>query len=259
MTCLLFDADTLVYRFSAGTQKDIVWDDDTASHYADPRIAAIALDDFVEELCQRFNARPVMCLSDPVVNWRHDVLPSYKEQRADFERPVTWADLRAHIERHYRTYLEDRLEGDDLLGLLMTSKRKISGAKVCVSIDKDMKTVPGRHFNPDKGKVFTVTPAQALRFHLFQTLTGDRVDNYKGCPGIGSVRAEALLATSEAEAAPGAMDWYPLAWSRILEAFENKGLTKDDALVQARVARILQDQDYDWHEKTISYWYPPII
>ncbi len=256
MTTILFDADTLVYRFSAGTQKDIDWGDDAKSSYADPRVASAALDDFVEKLCIEFEGNPIMCLSDPVANWRHDILDTYKEQRADFERPVTWADLRSHIQRHYRTFLEDRLEGDDLLGLLMTSKRKLPGSKICVSIDKDMKTVPGRHYNPDRQKLFTIKPEEALRFHLMQTLTGDRVDNYKGCPGIGSVRAEAILKAAEDEGGPG---WYQLAWSRIAEAFMAKGLGLQGALQQARVARILQGQDYDWHEKTIAHWQPPII
>lgn len=256
MTTILFDADTLAYRFSAGTQKDVVWGDDAKSSYADPSVAAAAMDTFVEDLCDEFDGRPIMCLSDPVLNWRHDILPSYKEQRAEFERPLTWADLRSHIQRHYRTYLEDRLEGDDILGLLMTSKRKLPGAKICVSIDKDMKTVPGRHYNPDKGKLFTVTPEAALRYHLTQTLTGDRVDNYKGCPGIGGVRAEGLLKLAEEE---GGAHWYPLAWQRIVEAFECKGLGVGEALQQARVARILQDQDYDWQSKEISYWQPPLM
>lgn len=255
MTSLLFDADTLVYRFSAGTQKDIAWSDDAKSSFCDPLVAARLLDEFVEDLCDRFEGRPIMALSDPVTNWRHNILRSYKEQRADFERPVTWADLRTHIQRHYKTYLEPGLEGDDILGLLMTSKRKLSGKKLCVSIDKDMKTIPGRHYNPDTGRTFTVSPEAALRFHLLQTLTGDRVDNYKGCPGIGSVRAEALMKGAEDEGGPL---WYPLAWQRIVEAFTNRGLTAADAIVQARVARILQNGDYDWHEKTISYWHPPL-
>ena len=254
MTHLLFDADTLVYRYSAGNERQISWTDEDVSHFADPDTAAFQLDSYVAGLSEKFSARPVMCLSDPTDNWRFDLLPSYKLNRADFIRPMAWHFLREHIRRTYKTYEKPRLEGDDVLGILMTSKRIIKGDKVCVSIDKDLKTIPGRHFNPDKRSIFKITDEEALYNHLFQTLVGDRVDNYKGCPGIGAKRAQGLLQGAKAEGGPL---WYSLAWEWVVEAFERKELTIEDALVQARVSRIMHAEDYQDGE--IRYWQPPLI
>ena len=41
-----------------------------------------------------------------------------------------------------------------------------------------------------------------------------------------------------------------------MEAFEKKGLTEDDALLQARVARILRASDYDFKKKEPIMWTP---
>jgi hypothetical protein len=42
-----------------------------------------------------------------------------------------------------------------------------------------------------------ITEAQADRFHMIQTLTGDVTDGYPGCPGIGPVKAEQILNVRE--------------------------------------------------------------
>jgi len=39
-------------------------------------------------------------------------------------------------------------------------------------------------------------------------------------------------------------------------AFESRGLTEEDALIQARVARILRADDYDFKESQPILWSP---
>ena len=60
---------------------------------------------------------------------------------------------------------------------------------------------------------------------------GDRADNYAGCPGVGDVTARKLLEKD-------------CSWDTVVSAFEKVGLSEEDALVQARVARILRNTDY---------------
>jgi len=43
-------------------------------------------------------------------------------------------------------------------------------------------------------------------------------------------------------------------WPVVVAAFEKQGLTEDDALVQARLARILRPNDYDG--ESITLWQP---
>jgi DNA polymerase-1 len=48
------------------------------------------------------------------------------------------------------------------------------------------------------------------------------------------------------------------AWKfGVVPAYEAKGLTADDALVQARVSKILQHTDYNFTRKEPILWTPP--
>ena len=133
------------------------------------------------------------------------------------------------------------LEGDDVLGIMATMKS--TEERIIVSIDKDMKTVPGRYARDDF-EVIEVSEDQADTWHLFQALTGDIVDGYKGCPGVGPKKAEAILDGSK----------HP--WEAVVTTFVKAGLTEDDALVQARVARILRASDYNFKAKQPILWRP---
>jgi DNA polymerase-1 len=45
-------------------------------------------------------------------------------------------------------------------------------------------------------------------------------------------------------------------WEAIVEAYESKGFTEEDALVQARVARILRKDDWDFDNNCHKLWTP---
>ena len=45
-------------------------------------------------------------------------------------------------------------------------------------------------------------------------------------------------------------------WSAVVSTFEAKGLTHADALLQARLARILRREDYDRETGEITLWTP---
>ena len=44
-------------------------------------------------------------------------------------------------------------------------------------------------------------------------------------------------------------------WETVVKAFERKNLTEDDALMNARLAKILQVEDYDLPSTTV-FWQP---
>jgi DNA polymerase I len=150
-------------------------------------------------------------------------------------------------------HLIEGLEADDVMGILATTD-KYSDRAVIVSIDKDMRTIPGRHLNPAKDtRIVTVTPDEADYAWMTQTLVGDSSDGYKGCPGVGPVGAYKILPAlgrrSEGE-------WLKRAWPLVVSAFAGKKLSEDDALMQARMARILRRSDYDKTTKEVILWHP---
>ena len=71
-----------------------------------------------------------------------------------------------------------------------------------------------------------------------------QTDGYSGCPGIGIKRATTIFENKG------------YSWKTVVEAFEEKGFTESDALVNARLARILTVDDYDFKKKKPRLWNP---
>ena len=97
-----------------------------------------------------------------------------------------------------------------------------------------MRQIPGKLY--DFKETVEITPEEGARWHLIQTMAGDNTDGYAGVPGIGVKKAEKIFAEKG------------YTWKAVVETFEEKDMTEEDALVNARLARILTTDDYD-HEK----------
>lgn len=261
MRVLLLDSDVLVYRFAYACEAPVRWDEDTWTYYGDLGKAKREMLHFVKELVENMAADEVRhFLSDSKENWRREVYDGYKGKRSGWmevaqgmipkhgpRRPMLWKPMRDWLVEEHGALIVDGLEGDDLLGLEATAPS--TNTFIMVSIDKDMRTVPGWHFNPDLplDGVFQVTEEQAARYHMFQTLMGDATDGYPGCKGVGKVRAAKIL--------DGADTWENGMWDAVVNAYERAKLTEHDALMNARVARIMQHGDYVDGE--VRLWEPP--
>lgn len=253
MRTLLIDADIVAFQHAAAAQKSWDWDDGDVTTQVDeldnvtPHIEAT-----LENLRKRLRANAfIICLSCPAdEGWRRKILPAYKANRGT--KPELLGAIKGWLHDNYRTYLKPTLEADDVMGILSTHPKLIPGEKVIVSIDKDMQTIPGLLFNPNKDtKPRLITEEEANHWHLYQTLVGDTTDNYKGCPGVGPKKAEVILLTADDDGtAPGGK------WPGVVRAFKDRGLTEDDALLQARVARICRHTDYDFKRKEVILWAP---
>lgn len=257
----LLDADIIAYQIAATTQSAINWGDGDVQQYAyDPRIVEDNIDHSIGSLIEKLKLDDVVvCLTD-ATNFRKTVLPSYKMNRAGSLKPLHLTYAKEYMEKNYPTYKKPHLEADDVMGILSTHPKIIKGKKVIVSIDKDMKQIPGWLYNPDKDKKpRLVTAHEGQIFHAYQTLRGDPVDGYSGCPKVGDVNANRIIQEAIDEGTPWA-DHHNLGvlfWQHIVKTFEAAGLTEEDALVQARCARILQWQDYDYTNNEVILWQPP--
>jgi DNA polymerase-1 len=87
----------------------------------------------------------------------------------------------------------------------------------------------------------------ANRNWMTQALVGDTSDNYPGLKGFGPVKAEKLLAEHHT---------LPAMWSAVVGAYRKAGGTFGDALLNARMARILRYGDYDFTAATVELWDP---
>lgn len=245
----VIDADIMLYRVCSMVEQAIDWGDDRWTLHADAREAKLAIDSEIASLCQSVGAsRCVLCFTAER-NWRTAVYKDYKANRKSVRKPVCFVPVKSYLLNEYDTMTEADLEADDCIGLIATGpKSRWRGCSrvVVISEDKDLRSIPGWLFNPGKESMTEITTAEADRFHLYQTLVGDAVDNYGGCPGIGPVKAERLLETSP-------------TWETVVSAYEEAGLSEADALTQARVARILRHREYNFRTKEISLWKPRSI
>ena len=85
---------------------------------------------------------------------------------------------------------------------------------------------------------------------MFQTLTGDPTDGYKGCPSVGKVTAEKILTPHKNN--------YKKMWEAVVETYKSKGLSSKVALLEARMARIVRASDYNFKTKQPILWSPPV-
>ena len=226
---LLIDADYIVYKACAGAEYDIDWGNDVimvASKYSEAfNNAQRDLKKIDEKFLWDTPTEMILFFSSSV-NFRKQVMPAYKGHR-NRKKPCGYVKVINELSEHYQVIRLEGLEADDALGIYATKHE----GNILVSPDKDMRQIPGRLFNMEDTEV--IDPEDGRRWHLVQTLAGDQTDGYSGAPGFG-------VKTS--------YKWFDengYTWEAVVKAFESKGLSEDTALMNARLAKILDVNHYD--------------
>jgi DNA polymerase-1 len=197
---LLIDGDEFLFRAAAAVEQEVRFNEvldepdwnEPPIHvlFSNPVQARKALDEMLERIFERFGTdNHYLCFSSPP-NFRFGVDPTYKNNRATSRKPLCYHQLRVDVEKDYTCKALPGLEADDVMGIFATCPG-IKGQKIIVSQDKDMQTIPTQVWR--QGDLVTISEAEADYYHMFQTLVGDTSDGYKGCPGVGKVKAEKLL------------------------------------------------------------------
>ena len=173
-------------------------------------------------------------------NFRKKIFPDYKGHRMK-RKPLGYRRLINHCKENYKFCILPTLEADDAIGIDAT--RFADPENIVVSPDKDMKQIPSNLWNLSDD-VVEITVEDGDRWHLIQTLSGDPTDGYSGCPGIGVKRATELLDKNENQ------------WEAVCKAYRDRGLSDDDALLNARLAKILRNENYDHDRNQPILWNP---
>ena len=237
---LLIDCDYVAYKAAQATEECIDFGEDVI----------IAQSDFKETLKvfeRELRKIKTAMMEDELVlyfssprNFRKEIFPDYKGHR-NRRKPLGYKRLVNHCRDNYNTVIRDKLEADDSLGIDAT--RYASTDNIIVSPDKDMRQIPGTLWDMTND-VVEITKEDGDKWHLIQSLAGDPTDGYSGCPGIGVKRASDIL------------NKHKTPWSAVCKAYEDKGLSDDDALMNARLAKILQHEDYDYDKQQPILWSP---
>ena len=236
---LLIDCDYIVYKCCAATETEIDFGEDlivVTSRFSEAY-------EYVER--ELYNiASDLGCFDDSIlffsdsINFRKSLDPAYKGHR-NRKKPCGYKRVINKLKEEYNVVVMPTLEADDAMGIYAT---KEPGHIIC-SPDKDMRQIPGELYDLSDG-VVTITSEEGYRWHLIQAMAGDQTDGYAGIPGIGIKRAAALL------------DEHGTNWKTVVDAFAEKGLDESVALLNARLAKILQVEDYDFSIQQVRPWLP---
>lgn len=140
---------------------------------------------YIDVIEERFSNKAEVFLSGDV-NFRYIVDPNYKIKRKDKPKPPFYYEIRDHF-IGLGAHVSSGYEADDEVGI-----RAAPDVVVC-GIDKDLNTIPGAHYNYDKGTFYEISEDEAARTFWEQVISGDTTDNIKGLPGLGIVKAAELL------------------------------------------------------------------
>lgn len=236
---LLIDADYIVYKSCAGSETEIDFGEDVivvTSRFTEAYDATLREINKIASVFV-FEKPEVVLFFSSSENFRKKIFPDYKGHR-NRKKPCGYKKVINKLHDDYEVICTPTLEADDAMGIYAT---EYPGNVIC-SPDKDMRQIPGRLFNLNEQ--LTITKSEGQRWHLIQTLSGDQTDGYGGVPGIGIKRAVALFEENG------------YSWETVVGAFAAKELSEDIALQNARLAKILTNEDYDTTKQKPILWTP---
>ena len=244
MVLLAIDADILLYKSAITAEQEIDWGDDIWTLYTDLNEAKDIFKAQLDDIKSALGSEEILCcLSDRKDNFRKRVHHTYKSNRKGTRKPVGFVALAQWVNDEFPTLTKPSLEADDVLGILAT-KPENKGKVIIVSDDKDLKTVgPAKLYRPSANEKLEISEQDADRFFLTQVLTGDSTDGYSGCKGVGEKTAQKILGTKP-------------TWASVEQAYIKAGMTRDDAITQARLARILRWSDWSESKGEPILWLP---
>ena len=235
---LLIDCDFVVYKCCAAAEAEIDFGDDVIVVTSSFKEAYSCVKRELKRIENKFGSFDEMILffSDSK-NFRKDIQKNYKGHR-NRKKPCAYRRVINKLSEEYSVIKMPTLEADDSMGIFQTKHP----GNIIVSPDKDMRQIPGMLWNFDES--FTITKEEGAKWHLIQAMAGDNTDGYAGVPGIGVKRATSLFEEKG------------YSWKTVVDAFKEKDLSEEVALTNARLARILTNEDYDDEKMEPVLWNP---
>lgn len=150
-------------------------------------------------------------------NYRNLVatIQQYKGNRDPSKRPIFFDEIRTYLMEYHGAVLVNRMETDDALGIIQTRSKDTC----IVTIDKDLDTIYGPHYNFGKQLYYEVSPEDADFFYWTQVMTGDSSDNIRGIPKVGPKTAQKILQ-------PYYGSWVDLH-NRVKQEYNNRGIANE--------------------------------
>lgn len=244
----LIDADSLLYKAGFSFEDKTCWNEleieigieenPVTTISSDLLLSKNAIDATIEHIKFKTGCDEVELWITGNSNFRFNVMSTYKGNRVDCRKPLDYNELYKYLVNKYKANIANNVEADDMVVYL---KKEYPDKYVLCAIDKDViyQSV-GTHYNYNKDEFVEVTPREAERFFWFQVLTGDTVDGYKGCIGIGKAKATKLLDSIEEECRATKGLFGSCYKREVLRIYLENGQSEEEFLATCRVANMHQ-------------------
>jgi DNA polymerase-1 len=177
----LIDGDILAYRCAASILQ-------TKTKEAEPDdLAILRLDELMYRVLNDTQSSEYKLFLSGSENFRKIIYPAYKANRTQPPPPML-GPCQEFLLKEWGAKFTDGYEADDAIGINHDPEKTI-----VVSIDKDLKQLPGEHYHFVKLEFEIVDEETAELNFWTQMLVGDTSDNVKGVAGIGPVKAKRIL------------------------------------------------------------------
>lgn len=188
---------------------------------------------YLKETCETMT---VKCNCDEYIlvtggignNFRYIINPDYKSNRKKQAKPIMLDLIRDMVFKEFPIVYTPFLEADDTCRILMEEDKN----NIIVSIDKDLRTFPGKVYDSYHDDVRYITPVQAEANFKRQLLIGDKADGYDGLPKVGLATADKLLLKG-------------ITVDDIAQMYIDAGLGIESFEKVYNCAKILGKEDYD--------------
>jgi len=178
LTVALIDADIVAFSCAAYNEQ---WGWDACRE---------DIDNLMKRILETTGATDFECFISGSNNFRYSIYPDYKANRKGKPEPQYRAEANAYIVTEYGGTVTDGYEADDAIGI---ASSRLDSFIIC-SIDKDLKQIPGNHYNWRKNEFDVVSTVDGLRSFYRSVLTGDRTDNIiSGLKRMGPVTAGKII------------------------------------------------------------------
>lgn len=189
---LLVDSDSIVFQAAAVAEKAEV------PIFKKDNIMNRAIKAKMDKITHSFFFADMKVAMRGNANFRKTIYPEYKANRPDLSQLLSdlineGTEMMANT---WDAVAADGMEADDLVSI-WAYEEYTEGSKtpIIVGIDKDLKQIPGNHYNFNNYKREFISQDEAHLLLMKQCLTGDAGDNIPGIRGIGPEKASTILET----------------------------------------------------------------
>lgn len=177
----------------------------------------------VESIAYKWKLGETMIFISDKSNFRYDIYPEYKANRKGRVHTEGFLKLRKWARKKFAP--KQNIEADDIVA------HYVRKGAIGFTTDKDLlKGVAGLWFDCYHTRRHWTNPSEedAVKFNFQQYIAGDLTDGIKGIEGIGLIKAQGLL------------DKFGWDWGGVVQAYESKGLTVEDAVLTRRLVSMNQ-------------------